>query len=539
MASKKYSLLTGILCLLASYGFSQTTGTGYDVMDSSVVPSKRMPQYSNFKAGVENYPAKPRSQWELGFKVGTFNISGDVASRFPSPGFGAHIRKAFGYVFSARLEYMYGIAKGLNWLHSGNYVNNPAWTSNGYNLATDPFVNYNYKTTVHDLALEGVFTLNNIRFHKSKSGVNFYLLAGIGATIYEGKVNALNGTAKYNFGSVPQGSWETRKDVRDELNDLMDDSYETPAENHGVRRPKLFGKTFKPVGHFGGGVAFKLSNRLNLAVENRFTFTNDDLLDGQQWAEQVQNTPVLTRNFDTYNFFSIGLNINLGSKAVEPLWWQNPLDYAYQEIRKPKYMILPKPVLPDADGDGVTDQFDLEQTPANTPVDTHGVSLDTDGDGVPDSRDKEKITPTYCQPVDADGVGKCPDPECCKNIVPPNDCANQLGALPSVSFSGSSANLDNDDKALLASLAARLRQSPECRIVVTSYCSSTKAEQQRSWNRVNSVITYLVESEGITRDRFYWQIGQEGGDCNTVDFRAATDADAGLPTTVPNPGLGR
>jgi hypothetical protein len=62
MASKKYSLLTGVLCLLASYGFSQTTtGTGYDVMDSSVVPSKRMPQYTNFKAGVENYPAKPRN----------------------------------------------------------------------------------------------------------------------------------------------------------------------------------------------------------------------------------------------------------------------------------------------------------------------------------------------------------------------------------------------------------------------------------------------------------------------------------------------
>ena len=539
MASINFSFLTGLLCLLASYGFSQTTGTGYDVMDSSVVPSKRMPQYSNFKAGVENYPAKPRSQWELGLKVGTFNISGDVASRFPSPGFGAHIRKAFGYVFSARLEYMYGIAKGLNWLHSGNYMRNPAWINNGYTPGVDPYVNYNYKTNVHDLALEGVFTLNNIRFHKSKTGVNFYLLAGIGATIYEARVNALNGTAKYNFTTVPQGTWETRKDVRDDLNDLMDDSYETPAENHGVRRPKLFGKTFKPVGHFGGGVAFKLSNRLNLALENRFTFTNDDLLDGQQWAEQVGGNPVLTRNFDTYNFFSVGLNINLGSKAVEPLWWQNPLDYAYQEIRKPKYMILPKPVLPDADGDGVTDQFDLEQTPANTPVDSHGVSLDTDGDGVPDSRDKEKITPTYCQPVDADGVGKCPDPECCSKIPPPNECANQLGALPSVSFSGSSANLDNDDRALLASLAARLRQSPECRIVVTSYCSSTKAEQQRSWDRVNSVITYLVESEGITRDRFYWQIGQEGGDCNTVDFRAATDADAGLPTTVPNPGLGR
>jgi uncharacterized protein (DUF2141 family) len=63
--------------------------------------------------------------------------------------------------------------------------------------------------------------------------------------------------------------------------------------------------------------------------------------------------------------------------------------------------------LPDSDGDGVTDQFDQEQTPAGCPVDTHGVSRDTDGDGVPDCRDKELITPTVCQPVDADGLGKC------------------------------------------------------------------------------------------------------------------------------------
>ena len=541
MASKKYSLLAGIMCLLASYGYSQVT---YDVMDSSVVRSRDMDQYTKFKQGIENYPAKPRNQWELGLKVGTFDINGDVASKFLSPGFGVHIRKAFGYVFSARLEYMYGIAKGQNWLRSANYMNNPAWTNNGYTPATNPWVFYNYKTNVQDLALEGVFSLNNIRFHKSKTGVNFYLLTGIGGTIYEAKVNALGSDNKpYNFSGIAQGTWKTRKDIRDAIKNLPnhDDTYETPAENHGDRRPKLFGKTFRPVAHFGAGVAFKLSNRLNLALEDRFTVTNDDLLDGQQWAEQTPGQPVLTQNFDTYNFASIGININIGSKAVQPLWWLNPLDYAYQEIRKPKYMILPKPVLPDADGDGVTDQFDQEQTPQGCPVDTHGVSLDTDGDGVPDCRDKEKVTPTICQPVDADGVGKCPCPDSsCGYGTKVNDCAATLGALPSVTFtSNSSTTLTTDAKGLLASIAARLRQSPECKVVVTSYCSSTKAQQQRAWDRVNVIIKYMVETEGISSDRFYWQIGQEGGDCNTVDFRAATDADTGLPTTVPNPNLGR
>jgi hypothetical protein len=542
MASKKYSLLTGVLCLLASYSFSQVT---YDVMDSSIVRSKDMDQYTKFKQGIENYPAKPRNQWELGIKTGLFNVSGDVSSKlFTVPNVGLHIRKAFGYIFSARLEYVHGVAKGMAWQPSFGYrgkAGNP-WATLGY---TGP-VFYNYKTNVNDLSLEGIFSLNNIRFHKSKTGVNFYALAGVGGSIYEAKVNALgDDNAIYNFASVPMtGVYKDRKDIKDAIKNIpnWDDDYETDAENHGDRRPKLFGQTFKPVMHFGAGVAFKLSNRVNLAIEDRFTVTNDDLYDGQRWAEQPGGigNAVLSQNFDTYNFASVGLNINLGSKAVEPLWWQNPLDYAYQEIRKPKYMILPKPVLPDADGDGVTDQFDQEQTPQGCPVDTHGVSLDTDGDGVPDCRDKEKVTPTAWQPVDADGVGKapCPDSTCWPKGLMMGDCAATLGTLPSVSFtSNTSTTLTNDAKALLASIAARLRQNAECKVVVTSYCSSTKAQQQRAWDRVNVIIRYMVEQEGISGDRFYWQIGQEGGDCNTVDFRGATDQDAGLPTTVPNPNL--
>jgi len=56
MASKKYSFLTGFLCLLASVGFSQM-GSSYDVKDSSVIPSKRMPQHTEFLKDNEQYVA--------------------------------------------------------------------------------------------------------------------------------------------------------------------------------------------------------------------------------------------------------------------------------------------------------------------------------------------------------------------------------------------------------------------------------------------------------------------------------------------------
>jgi len=560
MASKKYILLAGILCLLASASYAQV-GASFDVKDSSLIPSKRMPQHSEFLNGTYSFPAKPRNQLEVGLKLGMFAISGDLPAINPTLGFGVHVRKAFGYVFSARLEYMYGNGKGLSWLGANNFGRNPAWSTKyvapllGLHPATSQpaFFNsktgalmssttpmqkifYNYKAKVQDLSLQGLVTMNNIRFHKTKTGFNLYGFAGFGATIYDVKTNALNASGQpYNFSTIPDGTYKTRKDTRDALKNLMDDTYETDAENQGTRRPKLFSQTLKPTMTGGIGMAFKLSNKLNLAFEDRVTFTKDDLLDGQRWQEADLGTPSLTRDFDSYNFFSAGLNINLGAKAVQPLWWLNPLDYTYQEIRNPRLMRLPKPVLPDNDLDGVTDQFDQEQTPGECPVDSHGVTRDTDGDGVPDCKDKELITPTYCQPVNADGIGKCPCPEGCAGTAPaPPTCSQLLGALPSVMFAKNSAKLSDDAKRLLAVAADRMRNAPGCKVVVIGYCASNKIEQQRSWDRVNAIVTYLIEKEGVSGDRLIFKYAEEGGDCNTVDIRPANEGEEG-PNTVPAP----
>jgi outer membrane protein OmpA-like peptidoglycan-associated protein len=570
MASKKYILLAGIICLLATGSYGQV-GASYDVKDSSLIPAKRMPQHSEFLNGTYDFPAKPRNQWEIGLKAGAFTVSGDVPSVFPTLGFGAHVRKAFGYVFSLRLEYMYGSAKGLSWNPANGYGRNPAWvpayqtplmvvgaasgqptyliagTNNLFTGSTRwDNVFYNYKTKAHDLSIEGVFTLNNIRFHKAKTGFNIYGLAGFGATIFEANVNALGASGPYfaAFNSLVSSSsfvYKNRKDIRKELKDnILDDSYETPAETEGgIRRPKLFGKTLKPSASVGAGIAFKLSNRLNLAIEDRHTLVKTDLLDGQRWQEHGVGDPVLTPDYDSYNYLTVGLNINIGAKAVEPLWWLNPLDYAYSEIRNPRLMRLPKPVLPDSDLDGVTDQFDQEQTPEGCPVDTHGVTRDTDGDGVPDCKDKELITPTYCQPVDADGIGKCPvpcpDTSCYRGLkIGGGNCAEQLGALPSVTFTKNSVKLSDDAKRLLAVVADRMRNSPGCNVVVTGYCAGNKVEQQRSWDRVNAIINYLIEKEGVSGDRLIFKYGEEGGDCETVDIRAANEGEEG-PNTVPAP----
>ena len=220
-------------------------------------------------------------------------------------------------------------------------------------------------------------------------------------------------------------------------------------------------------------------------------------------------------------------------KSVEPLYWVNPLTFIYSELNEPKRMKLPKPVLADADGDGVTDQFDQEpNTPAGAPVDVRGVSRDTDGDGVPDYKDKQLVTPSECQPVDADGVGKCPEPACCTNMVKQASCA--ITDLPSVSFSKGASSISKDAQAVLASVAGKLRNNPSCKVVVTGYGEASKSSQQLSWDRVNAVINFLVEKQGISSDRFIWKYGQTEGDPNTVDLRSAADGEEG-PNTVPAP----
>jgi len=201
-------------------------------------------------------------------------------------------------------------------------------------------------------------------------------------------------------------------------------------------------------------------------------------------------------------------------------------------------MKLPKVVLPDGDGDGVTDQFDLEpNTPKGCPVDSHGVTKDTDGDGVPDCRDKEILTPLKCFPVNADGVGTCPEPACCKeirdmlaNMEPKKTIECTIGSLPSVQFKGN-AKLSKAAEAVLASAAATIKANPNCNVKVIGYGTSSKAAQQMSWERVNAVIKYLAEKQGISESRLLFQYGQDG-DANTVDLQGTLESG---PNTVPAP----
>ncbi|RYD57438.1 MAG: hypothetical protein EOP56_09020 [Sphingobacteriales bacterium] len=581
MVNKKYLLLAGLCTAmgatpaLAQESGTQTTaqwssrdmtyrGESYDVMDSSYVPGFRLDQHRRYLNHQYAFPAKPRNMWEVGIGAGLYNIMGDVSTlmlwKGGGYGFHAHVRKAWGYTWSTRLQYIYGMGKGLDYsLSTPEYVGREAaWngTANGVDYrsvagtggTTGREVVRNYRTEAHHLNFDVMAATNNIRFHKAKISVSLYAYAGLGMMAYKTRVNALNNgddaptsaAQAYDFRAVGQVApgRSNKNEFRSNLQDGMDDSYETNAVSAGelADRPTVLDDkliAFTP--SLGAGAQFRLSKRINLAIEDRLMFSQgDDRIDGHRFAGAG-----LSPNADAVNYFSVGLNFNLGNARthVAPLWWLNPLDHAYNELSYPRHMMLPAPVLPDSDGDGITDQFDrCPGTPAGVAVDSHGCPMDTDGDGVPDDRDKQLITPTECQPVDADGVGKCPCPEGCGTATTAA-CSNIMGGA--VTFDNNASRIRPAAQSQLATLAAQMQANPTCKVVITGAGNASKAQQQRSWDRVNAIITHMSEKHGIDRNRFIFQYGQ-AGDANSVMFRSAAQGEEG-PTNVapPFPNLRR
>jgi OmpA-OmpF porin, OOP family len=584
MASKKYSFLLGILSLVTfSAAQAQTSGSttvyrgsGYDVNDSALIPVRRMDQQRDFLNRNYDYPAKPRNQWELGFGVGALNVSGDVRSKnftntlkgnaINTMAWNISLRKAWGYVISTRLQYMHGAATGFNWqgsqshfLHTTNPYNNAY-----YNPATPlkaEVVANSYKTQVRELSLQMIGALNNIKFHRARNKMSTYGIFGVGGLMYATSIDMLDATgAKYNYDPIftkaytivnatnsplwINGYKSARKGINTDLINLFDGKFETAAERHDNRNFYGDKYTFRPVVTTGLGVQFRLGKRVSLGIEDKVSFTNDDLLDGQRWQEPRVNSgngtftqADMTRDFDNINYLSVNLGINLGAKSVAPLWWVNPMDFAYNELstgrRTPKGGNSPCDV--DTDGDGVSDCFDkCNDTPLGVAVDTKGCCLDTDGDGVCDFKDKQLITPTECQPVDADGIGKCPDPACCKDRpIDQKSCGGMNSG--NVQFTAGSTKLSGAAMNQLNSLATQMRNNPSCKVLVAGN-GTTKLEQQRSWMRVSSVINYM-NSQGIDRERFCFEYGQSGMG-NSVDYSVtAENANCGTPPPPPHPQL--
>ncbi len=537
---RKILLLIAVTVISAT-SFGQLGGT-HNYLDTSYISPRNLAQQSDFLNNNSNFPAKPRDMWQLGVFIGFPYVDGDapqalhgLGSGISSYAWGAgvSVRKAIGYVVSLRGSLAYYNMVGLDYQPNRNFNNHPLIQST-YQNAARGYV-HNYHTTSVVGSLEALISLNNIMFHNKQGRYNLYLLAGYTAFMYQTKMDVLNAAGgAYPYETI--NFFAPRKDIRSQLRKMSDGVYETKALTND-RRPELGEYNLRHAFSTGAGLEYRIASQTSIGLEYKRIAMRDDYVDGYFRQSGDLVNPVFTSEWDNVGFLSFSVNQNLGSskKRVPPLWWMNPLEFAYSELSNPKHMKLPKVKLDDADGDGVTDQFDLEpNTPPGAPVDTHGVSKDTDGDGVPDYRDKELLTLQNCFPVDEDGVGNCPEPECCKKIgtgVGPTITECKITDLPSIQFRGNTNKLSPDAMSILDNVAAKLKADPACKVKVSGHGASNKVAQQLSWDRVNSIIQYLVERQGISSSRIIFEYGTEG-DPLTVDLMGTTEEG---PNSVPAP----
>ncbi len=544
------------------------------------------------------FPAKPKDQWEIGVNFGSAFISGDVKPYVTGTGVvqnigaGFTIRKALGYTFSLRGGYNFMMMTGRNWepdanlafnraLHGYydprvNYWNNPILDGSKTldTLTMNKMFFYNYRTYVHEAHLAVVINLGNIRFHKERNLVNFYVVGGISTFFFTAYMDALNASGDvYDFShvhalyvKVPQGinvneRIDKRKEALNRLSKIYDGKYESLAE-HENNAPGFKNWQFVPAATVGLGLQFHVAKFMSIGLEERVILTGSDLLDGYRWQQDEHAS--FTRSNDNISYTSISLNFHIGKNRTEPMYWLNPMYHTYRKLGEVDPKSLAEDILKDDDGDGVINALDKEpNTKKDCPVDTHGVALDSDHDGIIDCLDKEPFSPPGF-PIDSNGAA----------IIPPNPCCDTTGnaeglgtgkrkgsgggnydcskiELPSVVFDNDKYYIDPQYYGNLHQIAERMQMCPDMKVVVTGYDESKndqKFNEQLAWNRSNAAVDYMVEKYGISRDRFVvkYQGGKKAAEGtpyerkmkNRVEFRYANDGEGGDSNPpAPHPGL--
>ncbi|MFK7795990.1 MAG: OmpA family protein [Aureispira sp.] len=558
MMKKIYQLgvvLSGALLLMVA----DTTQAQISVnpTEDKYIIKKDQARHAEWKEGKSQFPGRPRDWWQLGIGGGSFLVGGDVKPAF---GWGAsvHVRKSIGYVFSLKAEYMFGQASGLNYAPSyyrafpnvdpftitssvGNVV-----SVGDYGIGDAFYANYKIEQH-HALSLQMVFNLNNIKFHKKSNRWSLNLILGLGANLYNTKLDALDAnnatygvamTALANSagGGAPNQQYDLtklsdRNAIIQELRGILDGTYETLAQQNanniltlgeGQNRMVL-----NPFVNIGLSFEYLITPRISIALEHQVYLSDDDLFDGKSRKENGASTSSI--DIPHYTSLRLGFNIGKKEKAIQPLWFVNPLIYPMQDIADIK-STLDDDWFTDDDNDGVPNALDEEKdTPPDTEVDSKGRSLDSDGDGVVNSQDKEPFSPPG-YPTDKDGVAQVPEPITQDDVkVIPGDPttgkyptlvigdevydplgSNSAGTLkdwylPMVHFDLDKYYLRPEAYEQLQHVASVMKGYPSLNVVAHGHTDVRASEgynDMLSYNRAMSCVDYLVNRYGIERSRF-------------------------------------
>lgn len=363
----------------------------------------------------------------------------------------------------------------------------------------------------------------------------------------------------------------------------------------------------------GVGLDFHVSKWVTLGLEERFIYNGSSNLDGVNWqADNLGGfAPHYDHYFSTMVQlkFQIGKNrveplwwLNPLDFTYKKLSDANPDKLAKELFKDTDEDGVPdrldkepntkkgcpvdvKGVILDSDKDGIPDCDDKEPfSPPGYPIDANGVAvippnpccdnaaandedyvinpktnkpyLDEDGKPIKagPSTDEFVINPKTGKPyLDEDGKPiKNPNfgKKRVRNSNSGYDCSKM--EMPGVFFDEDKYNIDPAYQSALHQIAEKLQMCPDVKMVITGVDESKndqKYNEQLAYNRATSVVDYLVEKYGISRDRFVVKYqGGKKSDANKtpaerkktrrVDVNYANDGEKGESNPpAPHPGL--
>lgn len=415
-------------------------------------------------------------QTEVGVHLGVSAVVGDLDIK-PSFGIGVHVRKALDHTFSVRADV------GFTKLESEA----PNVTSYTYGGPGDARKIKGASSNLISGSLQLVVSLNNGRWDGGLRKINPYVFGGVGVASNDLTVDVASGPTGTKIGSQ----------------DFVQSGF----------------NKINPTVEAGGGIAFRISDKVNIAIEEKLTTLfgrGADLLDAYGF-----------RYRDFASLTNVRLNFNIGGgagkdKKTLPLWWTNPGEQTQSDIAELK--ARPKLDLTDTDADGIIDMLDQEkETPAGARVDTRGVALDSDADGYADFKDKEPYSPVGFK-VDNNGVAMVPKPayvteadvdrivegKLAKFRASLGDMTTKSAPsmadwfLPMIHFDLNSASIKNSEYGNLSSVASVLKSNPSVRIAVTGFTDKTASDgynEGLSYRRAQMAIDALVKRFGVDRSR--------------------------------------
>lgn len=425
---------------------------------------------------TEEKPLTKNHQWEIGFHAGHFFSSGNV-DFIPGYGAGLHIRRATDYIFSLRLDLMYGLLQGEDPGNTRSFRNN--WMSG---------------------SVVGIASLNSLKWNTGERKTNFYALGGVGANTFNVEV------------------------VEGEVGRKIENDVAMHAD-------------------LGIGMAFKVSNKLNVGIEHKFNFVfgqRSDLPDGIQTFNPGDNRSTFR---DLLHYTSVKINFNIGKRArTEPLYWVNPLDSVMNEVNSVKETTV-------ANQEALGNRTRTSESNREPSIlDQNGSNSGTyetepgvaDGNGQPKLIEtiiirekepnvaKEEVMKELEQMIDdrmeermleiqattAENGTSAPAKTNTAPAPPPPAPAtdnrrtlisvNSYLILSTVYFDNGSFTIRSKNVVPLASLANSLKENPQLRLLVVGHADQSGDEFTNdllSYKRAEAVVKYLVKLHKIPRNR--------------------------------------